>query len=201
MTIARHPFSDALEDWVQHATPRSIGSLGDVFAEKAFAVTIMLLLFVSAAPIPTGGVTLGFQIAAALLAGQMVLGRRTLWLPARWKHRELGARTSERVIPWVIRRIRWFERHTRPRWSVLYRLRPFNRLLGLIMLTFAIVASLAPPLSGLEVLPAMGAVVVALSIVLEDIVVFVVGIVIGTGGVLLFLAVGAAVFRALSGWL
>ena len=49
-------------------------------------------------------------------------------------------------------------------------------------MVFAISAAVAPPFSGLDTLPALGAVAIALSIILEDIVVLVAGIVIGTGG-------------------
>ncbi len=63
------------------------------------------------------------------------------------------------------------------------------------MIGFAVVAALAPPLSGLETLPALGAVLIGLAIILEDIAVFVVGVVIRTGGIVLFVAVGAAVVR------
>ena len=57
--------------------------LGDVFGAKAFAVTILLLMFLPALPLPTGGVTHVFEVITILLAGQMVLGRRTIWLPER----------------------------------------------------------------------------------------------------------------------
>ena len=62
---------------------------------------------------------------------------------------------------------------------------------------FAIAAVLAPPFSGLDTLPALGAVAVALSIILEDMVVLAIGIAIGTGGVVLILTIGAAIVRVL----
>lgn len=186
-------FSDALEAWLVSDGPKSLGALDEVFAEKTFAVAIVLLMLVSAAPIPTGGVTLAFQVIAAMLAAQMVLGRHTVWVPARWRERELGPAVTKRAIPFVARRVRWFERHSRPRGAGLFHHRTFMRIVGVVLLVFAVPAALAPPLSGLEILPALGAVIVALSIILEDVVVFVVGLVIGTGGIVLFVSVGAAV--------
>ena len=73
--------------------------MNDVFAEKSFAVTIMLLMFVPALPLPTGGVTHVFEAITVLLAAQMVLGRRTIWLPARWKRRDLGATATDEDDP------------------------------------------------------------------------------------------------------
>ena len=67
--------------------------------------------------------------------------------------------------------------------------------MGLLFMALAIAAGLAPPFSGLDTLPAMGAVVVALSIILEDIVVLAIGAAIGAGGAALILTIGAAVVR------
>ena len=68
-------------------------------------------------------------------------------------------------------------------------------MLGLLLIALAIAAAVAPPFSGLDTLPALGAVGIALSIILEDVVVLAVGLLLGTGGVVLILTVGAALFR------
>jgi hypothetical protein len=194
-------FSDELERWLHSDRPKSLGSLGDVFEEKSFAVATVLLMLVSSTPLPTGGITLIFQLIAAVVAMQMVFGRRTLWLPDRWRRRELGATATTRAIPFLIRRVRWLERHSSPRWAGLFGQRWFLRCLGVILFALAVFASLAPPFSGLDTLPALGAVVVALAIILEDVVVLGIGVVIGAGGIALFLAVGAVVLRTIQGWL
>ena len=192
-------FSDALERWLESDAPKSLGALGDVFAEKSFAVAIVVLMLASATPVPTGGIALMFQIIAAALAAQMVLGRRTIWLPERWRRRELGVMITGKAIPFIVRRVRKLEKHSRPRWTRLFHQRVFIRLIGLLLIAFAIAAALAPPLTGLEILPSMGAVVVALAIILEDVVVLVIGVAIGTGGIVLFAFVGAALIRLIRG--
>jgi hypothetical protein len=190
-----HKFSDELERWLESDAPKSFGALGDMFAEKSFAVAILLLMLVSATPIPTGGITLVFQIMAIVVAAQMVLGRQTIWFPARWRQRELGAMSRGKAIPFLVRRVRWFEKHSRPRWPGLFHLRLFMRLIGIVLIAFSIAAALAPPLSGLETLPAMGAAVIALAIILEDVVVLAIGLLVGTGGIVLFISAGAALVR------
>lgn len=70
-------FTDELEHWLRGDDPKTLGSLAEVFAEKSFAVTILLLMFVPALPLPTGGVTHVFEGIAVVIAAQMVLGRRT----------------------------------------------------------------------------------------------------------------------------
>jgi hypothetical protein len=104
-------FSDRLEGWFQSPGPKTLGSLTELFQEKSFAVLFVLLLAISALPLPTGGVTHVFELIAMLLALELIAGRTTVWLPERWKRRELGGdRASERLLKWI----RWLERHSRP---------------------------------------------------------------------------------------
>ena len=69
------------------------------------------------------------------------------------------------------------------------------RLLGLLLVGLAVAAAIAPPFSGLDTLPALGAVGVALAIILEDVVILAIGVVVGTGGVVLMITIGAALVR------
>jgi hypothetical protein len=190
-------FSHQLDRWLSSDETKTLGALSDVFAEKSFAVTILLLMFVPALPLPTGGISHVFEAITIVLAVQMVLGRRTIWLPERWQGRELGPTTTDRAIPFMVRRIRLVERFSRPRAAWLFDQGWMLRLLGLLLMALAVAAALAPPFSGLDTLPALGAVAIALAIILEDIVVLGIGIVIGTGGVILILTIGAAIVRIL----
>ena len=145
-------FSDELETWLASDEPKTLGAMGGVFAEKSFAVTIMLLMIVPAIPLPTGGVTHVFEVITVLLAAQMVLGRGTIWLPERWQKRELGDAVTGKAIPFIVRWVQRVERISRPRWAWLFGRRWMLRLLGLLLMAFAIAAFLAPPFSGLDTL-------------------------------------------------
>lgn len=192
------PFSDQLEVWLSDDSPKTLGALGDVFAEKSFAVTVLMLMFIPALPLPTGGISHVFEAITILLAAQMILGRDTIWLPGRWKHRELGKTTTDKAMPFIVRRVRWFERFSRQRGAAVFAKTWMLRLLGLMIAALSIAAVTAPPFSGLDTLPAMGAVVIALAIILEDVLILGIGMAIGSGGVLVILTVGAALFKALS---
>jgi hypothetical protein len=194
-------FSDELEAWLKDDSPKTLGALGEVFAEKSFAVTILLLMFVPALPAPTGGITHVFEVIVVLLSLQMIIGRREIWLPQRWQRRELGALTTGKALPFIVRRVRTFERISRPRWAHLLEMRMMVHFFGLVFLTFAVGALLAPPFSGLDTLPALGAVVVALGIILEDVLIVGIGGVIGLGGVALILTVGATLVRIIKDWI
>jgi hypothetical protein len=193
--MTREPFSDQLEGWLRSDAPKTVGTLGEVFREKSFAVTILLLMFVPALPAPTGGITHVFEAIAILLGAEMVAGARTIWLPAKWRDRELGDTATAKTIPFIARTIRRFERISRPRLAHLFEQRWFLRILGLIVIALALGAAFAPPFSGLDTLPALGAVIVALSVILSDVVLLGIGVAIGTGGVVLILTIGAAVVR------
>jgi hypothetical protein len=199
--VADEDFSVQLETWLRADGAKTLGALADEFAERGFAVVVLMLMFLPALPIPTGGITHVFELITLIVAFQMVLGRRTLALPARFRNRELGAATTGKAIPFIIKRVRWFERISSPRLAFLYRQRWFTRLLGLLIMAFTVGAAIAPPFSGLDTLPALGVVVIALSIILEDVVVLAIGFVIGVGGIVLIITLGAALARLIKGWL
>jgi hypothetical protein len=192
-------FSDQLEAWLSGDGTKTLGTLSEVFAEKSFAVTILVLMFVPALPLPTGGITHVFEVITVVLAAQLAVGRTTIWLPQRWKRRELGAATTGKAIPFMVRRVRWFERFSRPRATWVFTRRWSRALIGVFLMGLAVAAALAPPFSGLDTLPSLGAVAVALAIILEDVVVLVIGAVLGTVGILLIVTLGAVLLRLVSG--
>jgi hypothetical protein len=193
--VSECSFSTELELWLRADGPKTVGSLSAVFAEKSFAVTILVLMFVPALPAPTGGITHLFELATMGLGAQMMVGRRTLWAPVRWQRRDLGALATERTIPFMIRRIRSIERLSRPRLAWVFRGSLGWRLVGVLVFGFALAAALAPPFTGLDTLPSMGAMIVALAIVLEDAAVLAVGVAVGTVGVGLVVTAGAVAWH------
>lgn len=194
-TVAARPFSDELKDWLEGDHPKTLGALDATFGERSFAVAVLLLMFLPALPLPTGGITHLFEAITVVIAAQLVIGRRSLWLPKRWKHRELGSVTTEKALPWMMRRIRWFEKFSRNRGGGLFDNVWVRRVLGLVFIAFAVGAAFAPPFSGLDTLPAMGCVGVALGVILGDVVVLAIGFAIGVGGITLIVTLGAAIAR------
>jgi hypothetical protein len=167
-----------------------------VLDEGSFAVVLMILMIPSALPIPTGGVTHVLEIFAGLIAFQMVVGRRELWIPGRFARKELGETFTDKAAPKVLRFIRWFERHARPRLSRLLETRTVVSILGVVMLVFVVGAFVAPPFSGLDTLPSLGVVVICLGIVFSDGLIVAGGLVIGVVGLAVEIALGAAVWSA-----
>ena len=190
-------FSARLESWLEQDQPKTIGALTDLIDEKSFALILMLLLFPSAIPIPTGGVTHVLELIAVLVALQLVVGRRELWLPRRVREHELGKVVTGKAVPAIIRRVRWFERWTRPRLAGLLDRRITRSVLGVFVLLFVVGALFAPPFSGLDTLPSLGVVIVCLGIIFSDVVIVTLGIAAGTAGIALVVALGAATWSLL----
>jgi len=191
--------SDRLEGWFRSPEPRTLGSLIELFGEKSFAVLFVLLLAVPALPLPTGGVTHIFEVIAMLLAVELIAGRRTVWLPERWRRRELGASTQKRFSEILLRRIRWLESHSRPRLGFLLTHRLSGVAFGAVVLGFSLTAFLAPPFTGLDTLPALGVVLLSLGVLLDDALLAVIGVVIGAVGVVLVLTLGSLAVKGVRG--
>src|SRR5262249_49736050 len=104
------PISDQLERWLQGEGAKTVASPIELVEEKSFAILFVLLLGVSALPLPTGGATHVFEIIAVLLAAQLVAGRDVIWLPDRWRRLELAGERQQRFLAGLMRLIRRLER-------------------------------------------------------------------------------------------
>jgi hypothetical protein len=158
----------------------------------------VLLLAVAALPLPTGGVTHVFEAIAMLLALELVVGRRTVWLPERLRRRELGAAAQQRFQQTLLRRIRWLERHSRPRLTFLLTHRPSLVAYGAAVLLLSLTAFVAPPFSGLDTLPALGVVLISVGVLLDDALLVLAGLIVGAVGAVLVLILGNLAIRGAS---
>jgi len=189
--------SNELEDWVGGDQPKTLGSLADVFGERSFAIVFVLLMALPALPLPTGGVTHVLEVITMLLALELIAGRREIWLPARWNRLELAGAKRERALGALLRRIRWLERFSRPRGLWLFGHRLSGMVFGLATFSMTLPAFLAPPFSGLDTLPSIGVVVLALGVLLTDAVLAAAGLVIGTLGVVAVIGFGNLVLTGI----
>lgn len=187
-------FSETLDDWLKSGRDKTLSGLNRVFAEKTFAIAFFLLMALPALPLPTGGVTHVTEIITMLLCLEMIAGRRSVWLPRRWRKIDVGKVLAGKAAGRLIAFIRWFERRSRRRWSDLLDSRPVLSAAGIIMLIFTIASFLAPPFSGLDTLPALGVVVMSLGLILEDGLIVLIGIAVGIVGIGLEIAAGTALY-------
>jgi len=194
----RPAIATELQAWLEGEGDKTLSGLIDVFKHKSFAILFVLLLGLPALPLPTGGATHVFDVIASLLALQLIAGRDHIWLPERWRRMELAGKAQARFIAGLLRLIRFLERFSRPRLTFLFNHRLSNAVFGLLVIGGSVAAFVAPPFSGLDTLPALGVVVLALGVLLEDVLVATAGIALGAAGVVLEVVLGTAAIHGLS---
>jgi hypothetical protein len=185
---------DELEQWLGGDQPKTLGNIVELFGPRSFALVFVLLMAVPALPLPTGGVTHVLEVVTMLVALQLVVGRRRIWLPARWQ-RQLAGPSREKLLTVLLRRIRWLERYSRPRASSLFDHVATASVFGLLVFGLALGAFLAPPFSGLDTLPSLGVVVLGLGVLMRDLVLALIGAAIGAVGVATVLALGSVAVK------
>src|SRR4051812_49533837 len=141
----RREVSQQVQGWLDREGKKTLGSIIELFGEKSFALLFILLLGVSALPLPTGGATHVFEIIAMLLALQLIVGRDQIWLPQRWRTKQLAGPRQKAFITRLMKVIRWLERFSKPRFSFLFDHRLSNIVFGVLALGLTLGAFLAPP--------------------------------------------------------
>ncbi|HEY7105291.1 MAG TPA: exopolysaccharide biosynthesis protein [Acidimicrobiia bacterium] len=189
--------SDELASRLERDEQLTIGGLVDTLGEGSLALLLMLLMIPSALPIPTGGVTHVLELGAAIVAVQIIAARREVWLPRRLREHALGATFTGKLVPAFTRLVRWCERFSRRRLGGLVDQPVSRSLVGVILLLFVAAAFVAPPFTGLDTLPSLGAVVVCLGLVFSDVLVVAGGIVLGAGGIALEIVLASVAWSLL----
>ena len=194
-SLGKNKFSTDLEKWLTSKGTKTLGQLEGVFAEKSFAIAIFLLMAIPALPIPTGGVSHVLEILTLIIAGQIFVGRNSIWIPKKWKSLSVNGKNQKIGLVGLLKFIRFFERFSRPRWSNLIKSNLGRLSFATMVSIFTLFAFFAPPFSGLDTLPALGVVVLCLSVILEDVFLSILGFLIGTGGVVLVFILGKAAYE------
>ncbi|MGC4410634.1 MULTISPECIES: exopolysaccharide biosynthesis protein [Rhizobium] len=186
--------SSALFSIAELARERGSLSLGEVIATMGtagMAFAILILALPALTPVP-GPIGLVFGSALAVVAAQIAIGRKSVWLPDFLKHRRLFSNVLELIV-----------KHTAPHVSRVERLVRVDRmkfltgpsaqiLIGLPVLMMAIAIALPIPLGNF--LPVISLVVLAIGLMEKDGLITLVGVVLSivAASVTVFLIYGAA---------
>jgi hypothetical protein len=113
-----HPVSEIL-DRLEAAGGDETVSVGDIverMGARSFAPLLLVPALVMVSPISSipGTPTLSATIIA-LIAAQMLIGRRTLWLPRLVRERRVSRVRMERAVAFLRRPVGWIEPRMRPR--------------------------------------------------------------------------------------
>ncbi len=190
--------SDELDAWRQGDDDKTLGGLITLFGGRSFAVLFVLLLGVSALPLPTGGATHVMEIIAVVLAAQLIVGRTEIWLPEKWRAITLAGERRTAFLDRLVAVIRFLERFSRPRLRFLFHHRASDVVFGVLVVLLTVAAFVAPPFSGLDTLPSIGVVLLALAVLLEDALIAVLGLLSGVAGIALEIVLGRAAIHGIS---
>lgn len=191
-------FSEQLHVWLISKTPKTLQGLIDHFSEKSFAILFLVLMAIPALPLPTGGLTHVFEIINMLLALELIVGLDRVWLPKRWRRLNLPMKLQNSTLPFLIKAIRKVEGLSRPRLRIVFKNAIAVRIIGLLIFILTLFAFLAPPFSGLDTLPSLGVVLISLAIVLDDFILFLLGLVVGSMGIGLVIGIGHILINLVS---
>jgi hypothetical protein len=184
-----------LEEWFGSSRKKTLGDLVDTFGPRSFAILFIVLMALPALPLPTGAVSHVLEIVTMLLALELMVGRSEVWIPKRFQDRELKGLTGPKFSRALVKRIRWFEKFSKPRMAGLLENRVTNMAFGAAVFGLALTAFLSPPFSGLDTLPSLGVVVLSLGVLLGDIVIAAVGLGIGVLGLVVVIGLGKAITK------
>ena len=139
-----------------------IGSLGP----RAHGFLLLLLSAPNFTPGPSmPGFSTIFAIPMCLIAAQMVLGQRQLWLPHFIMRRSMKRGFFVKMVNALVTLVARLDRVLRPRWPALTT-PVVERVLGLVGFGFAVLLLL--PLPFFALLPAAGAVMLSLGVLTRD---------------------------------
>jgi hypothetical protein len=169
----------------------------DQLKERAFGLFLLVLALPCCIPF-LYGIPQIVALPLLFVSGQIMLGRRLPWLPAR-----LGARTvtkegltnlARRAEPWLLR----IEAVSRPRLIALTRA-PLDQLVGIALVLFS--ASILVPLPGTNTVPGIAVVIVSMGLLQRDGVLVILGGILGTAWIATLIVAGATLTSLLRAWL
>lgn len=109
--------AESLEIVLAEAGPDgpSLEKLVDAVREKGFGLLLVLLSLPSALPVPAPGYSTPFGVVISIVAVQMILGRKTVWLPARLRRIRIRPDIARKMLGGSAAFFRRAERFIRPR--------------------------------------------------------------------------------------
>jgi len=159
------PLGETLKQLLETDDERglSIREITGAVGEKGFGLVLIILSLPSALPVPAPGYSIPFGIAMAIIAAQMIIGRKKIWLPQRISNYRINQKLIKKAVNSnFLARV---EKLIKPRLRFLHS-KFGHSLLSIIILIMAIFMMI--PIPGTNTLPAMAIFAIGISMVEED---------------------------------
>lgn len=148
-----------------HGHELSIGKMVDGIGDKSFGMALILLSMPSAIPLPAAGYSIPFGFCIAIIAIQMLIGRKKLGLPGRLRKVRLPSKFAEKMAQFSFWALKKIECSVKPRHLWVHG-RTGHRMLSIAVLIMAIFMMI--PIPGTNTLPAISVFVIGVSISEKD---------------------------------
>lgn len=153
----------------------TIEAIRDALGDRSFAALLVFFAAFNLIPLPPGAsIVLGAPLI--IVSAQMVLGRKTAWLPAFLMRKSLSAEQFAHLTERLAPRLMWLERLIRPRYWPFWRQKG-DRVIGIVALILAIAVVLPVPLGNW--LPAFATALIGLALSERDGILFAIGVGVG----------------------
>lgn len=93
----------------------TVGQIIHEIGEKGFGLIFLIMALPSALPVPAPGYSTPFGVIISLIALQMLIGRKQIWLPQRLCRIKLKPSLARSMLGAVHRFLHYVERFIRPR--------------------------------------------------------------------------------------
>jgi len=172
----------------------SVGAVLDGLGDRSFGWALLFVGLLNMLPLPYGS-NMVFGLPSLFISIQMVLGKRTLWLPAFILKRHIERETWRRAALKALPIARPLARLTKVRLTSLFTGRA-ERVLGILLVASAVNLCLPIPLSAW--LPAISFAVIGIGLVEHDGAIVALGGGLATGSILISIAMVAAFYFGVS---
>ena len=168
----------------------SVAQLVELFQDRVFGALMFLFALPNVVPLPPGSSSvLGAPLI--VIAGQLLVGRRTLWLPKAILRQSVPRSDLKRLVNLFGRYLRSIERLLAPRLTFFFG--PIgDRIVGAVCLILAIILFLPIPFG--NILPALAICCFSLALLERDGVVALVGWIVAAAAISLLAAISGAVW-------
>lgn len=157
-------FSEVLEALTVGPERLSIAEVAEAFGERGIGAMILILSLMAILPWPPGGKAV-FGAPIILLACELAVRRKTLWLPGWMLRASMGRAAYARAVRHALKPVRFVENLTRPRLAALTS--PLGEVaIGVACVFLAIMMALPIPFG--DMLPAVTLILLSLGLMQRD---------------------------------
>lgn len=175
--------------------PVTIRCIRTALADRSFATFLMITCLINLLPFPPGStVVLGVPIV--IVAAQMVMGQRTVWLPEFFLKQSLSQKAFHKMTTRIIPALEKVESYVKPRNWPFSSARQGEKIVGIIALILGIAVVLPVPLGNW--FPAFSCAIVGTALSERDGRLLIVGVLLGTASVAILIAMVMAIHLGFS---